>query len=334
MPLVTSRGVAVGVAVMTVLACTVLQSRSQPDGVVDGDRGSKPSARGDQPRRIQKRALTRVSEPPVVHKLNTAKKSVIKPNKTAIKRPQPIREATVRVEPDPIQSGTGKPAIIATKELMDFEKLPAGRQRLIATAIALAKNSPWMPYSYGGADPALGGLDCSGAMYFVMTRIGLTPPRTSAGQYEWLRVNRRLHIIPEGATTTDHRSLAWLLPGDLLFWSTPAAGADTQIVNITHVAMYLGRESKDGWQIMINATDGRTYRGTKANGYGVYDFRMPREGSASKMVGYGLPPGIPEIIPPVGPPLPDVFLPDVPAPDEPASQHPSQSSNKRKIPRK
>ena len=68
-----------------------------------------------------------------------------------------------------------------------------------------------------------------------------------------------------------------------------------KIVNITHVAMYLGREKTDGLQIMANATDGRSYRGTKANGYGVYDFSMPGKESKSKLVGYGSPPGISEI---------------------------------------
>ena len=33
--------------------------------------------------------------------------------------------------------------------------------------------------------------------------------------------------------------------------------------------MYLGREKRDGLQVMANATDGRSYRGTKANGYGI-----------------------------------------------------------------
>ena len=56
--------------------------------------------------------------------------------------------------------------------------------------------------------------------------------------------------------------------------------------------MCLGREKSDGWRVMINSTDGRSYRGTKANGYGVYDFSMPREGAATKLVGYGPPPGI------------------------------------------
>ena len=194
-----------------------------------------------------------------------------------------------------VKTGNGKPAIIETKDLADFEMLPAGRKNLIETAIAVARNSPWLPYSYGGADPALGGFDCSGAMYYVMTQSGLSPPRTSAGQYLWLRDHKRLHIIPQDVTATDDPSLAWLQPGDLLFWATAPPTQDVQSININHVAMYLGLEKKDGLQIMINSTDGRSYRGTKANGYGVYDFRVPGKESKSKLVGYGSPPGIPEI---------------------------------------
>ncbi|MEI7910441.1 MAG: hypothetical protein WCK77_12455 [Verrucomicrobiota bacterium] len=32
--------------------------------------------------------------------------------------------------------------------------------------------------------------------------------------------------------------------------------------------------------------------GTKANGYGVYDFRLPPAATTSKLVGYGAPPGL------------------------------------------
>ncbi len=91
------------------------------------------------------------------------------------------------------------------------------------------------------------------------------------------------------------------MPGDLLFWSTDPPADHAKSVNIAHVAMYLGREKKDGLQIMANATDGRSYRGTKANGYGVYDFRLSREGSKSKLVGYGPPPGITDILKPAAP---------------------------------
>ena len=55
---------------------------------------------------------------------------------------------------------------------------------------------------------------------------------------------------------------------------------------------------------MINATDGRSYRGTKANGYGVYDFKVPAAEAKAKLVGYGTPPGMEEIKPAAAPPAP------------------------------
>jgi len=194
--------------------------------------------------------------------------------------------------PPPIPVGNARPAIITTTALEGFADLSAPRQRLIETALAVAGNSPWLPYVHGGADPAQGGLDCSGAMYYVLTRCGLSPPRTSAGQYGWLRDHRQLHRVPDAATATDDPSLAGLRPGDLLFWATGKQAGDGKIQTITHVAMYLGRETKDGLHIMINATDGRSYRGIKANGYGVYDFHIPHGESKSKLVGYGPPPGL------------------------------------------
>jgi hypothetical protein len=105
--------------------------------------------------------------------------------------------------------------------------------------------------------------------------------------------------VADDAATADDPSLAELLPGDLLFWAIGPMAEDAEKVNITHVAMYLGREAKDGRRIMINATDGRSYRGTKANGYGVYDFRVPVAEAKAKLVGYGPPPGIEKIKPPL-----------------------------------
>ena len=60
--------------------------------------------------------------------------------------------------------------------------------------------------------------------------------------------------------------------------------------------MFLGYESKDDRPVMINSTDGRSYRGVKANGYGVYDFRLPAAGSKISFIGYGTPPGIAEML--------------------------------------
>jgi len=182
-----------------------------------------------------------------------------------------------------------RPARIATRELAEFSSLPDARRQLIETALAVVWESPWLPYLAGGADPAAGGFDCSGAMYFVMRKAGLDPPRSSGAQMEWLGKNGRLHLVAAEATDPQHPSLADLKPGDLLFWVVTGPGGT---VRVHHVAMYLGTEKKDGRPVMIGSTDGRSYRGQRANGYGVHDFRVPKAEAASRLLGYGTPPGI------------------------------------------
>lgn len=199
------------------------------------------------------------------------------------------------ISPGGVRVADTRPAVIGTADLVEFESLAAPRRRLIEAALAVARDSPWLPYLAGSADPGEGGFDCSGAMFFVMRKVQLDPPRSSRAQFAWLKENGNLHEVPPEATDTRHPSLADLRPGDLLFWTvtvTPLAGPSGPVVH--HVAMYLGTEKKDGRPVMINSTDGRTYRGRKANGYGVYDFRVPKPESTSKLAGYGTPPGISE----------------------------------------
>jgi peptidoglycan DL-endopeptidase CwlO len=192
-------------------------------------------------------------------------------------------------EPIPIKKIHGKPALITPQDLADFDSLPADRQKLIERAIAVAKDSPWLPYLMGGSTPTAGGFDCSGAMFYVMRGVGLDPPRTSAQQFQWLRQNGRLHQLPPGVVDLKHPSLDSLKPGDLLFWGKTGVTLEP---GITHVALYLGIEKKDFRPVMINSTDGRSYRGIQANGYGVYDFRLPSVGSKISFIGYGTPVGI------------------------------------------
>lgn len=186
----------------------------------------------------------------------------------------------------------GKPAVITVDSLKDFETLPDDRKKLIRQAIGVAVDSPWLPYRFGGSSPADGGFDCSGAMFYVLTQAGLEPPRTSASQFLWLKESKRLLEITVDVKSLDDPKMAKLRPGDLLFWGGTYAPVDDRKVNITHVALFLGREKKDDNAVMINSTDGRSYRGIKANGYGVYDFRLPREVGKSVFMGYGTPPGI------------------------------------------
>jgi cell wall-associated NlpC family hydrolase len=194
-----------------------------------------------------------------------------------------------RIDPIMMRDADTRPAWIETSELAGIESLPEARRRLIEGALALARNSPWLPYLAGGAEPEAGGFDCSGAMYFVMREAGLNPPRSSGGQMEWLRKAGRLHEVAAEAVDLKHPSLAALKPGDLVFWAADDISNKTRV---HHVALYLGTAKSDGLPLMINSTNGRTYRGKKANGYGVYDFRIPKSRSPSKLVGYGTPPGI------------------------------------------
>ena len=138
----------------------------------------------------------------------------------------------------------------------------------------------------------MAGFDCSGAVHYVLHKAGLTPPRTSANQFLWVRENSKLHPVPAGAEDTEDKCFSKLKPGDLVFWSGTYEPKDGRLVKITHVAIFLGYEKKDGRAVMINATDGRSYLGKKGYGFGVYDFRVPKKGGKSRMVGYGTPPGL------------------------------------------
>lgn len=205
--------------------------------------------------------------------------------------PKPVAEkASV-----PIKPPAGPPAKISSSELKEFEKLPDERKKLIEIALTTARDSSWLPYKFGGSEPSDGGFDCSGAMYYIMRKAGLKPPRTSAEQYLWLKENSRLNEVPADADELDDPSLKKIQPGDLLFWGGTYTPTDGRTVNITHIALFLGHEKKDGLAVMINATDGRSYRGKRANGFGVYDFHLPRGGSGSVFMGYGTPVGVAEM---------------------------------------
>lgn len=83
-------------------------------------------------------------------------------------------------------------------------------------AVQLAQQQEGVPYQYGGDTPR--GFDCSGLVYFVYHKLGVSLPRTAAAQYDHtLRVAR-----------------ADLKPGDLVFFYGG---------NLMHVGIYVG----DGW---------------------------------------------------------------------------------------
>ena len=183
-------------------------------------------------------------------------------------------------------------SITGAEDLKGFAELPENRRKLIEAALKVSGEVAEMPYKYGGNGATDGGFDCSGAMYYVLRKADLKPPRTSADQFLWVRENSKLHAVPLAARDITHEAFAALQPGDLLFWTGTYLPDDARLVKITHVAMFLGYEKKDGRPVMISATNGRSYRGVKVNGYGLCDFRVPAAESKSRLVGYGTPPGV------------------------------------------
>ncbi|MFM2197110.1 MAG: hypothetical protein RLZZ505_542 [Verrucomicrobiota bacterium] len=182
--------------------------------------------------------------------------------------------------------------MISSSDLRGFGELSGSRKALIEAALEALGEVSGMPYKYGGNGAVDGGFDCSGAVYHVLRKAGLKPPRTSADQFLWVREKSKLHPVPLAARDITHEAFTALQPGDLLFWTGTYEPDDARVVKITHVATFLGYEKIDGRPVMINATDGRSYRGVKVNGYGVCDFQVPKEGSKSRLVGYGAPPGV------------------------------------------
>jgi peptidoglycan DL-endopeptidase CwlO len=179
--------------------------------------------------------------------------------------------------PTPKETATptsqSQPAAVASldpSQLKDFDKQPQRVQELIRSALALTQRN--LAYTYGSADPASGGMDCSGFIYFVLSGAGFKDvPRQSSDQYLWVRKNGNFHsVLSRNADTFE---LEQLRPGDLMFWSgTYKVDRD---VPITHVMIYLGKQRGTNKPIMVGASDGRSYNGERRFGVSVFDFKLP-----------------------------------------------------------
>ena len=163
--------------------------------------------------------------------------------------------------------------------------LSAERRVVLGRSMAFLKESPAVPYRLGRADAM--GMDCSGAIVFMLKFADIVPPRSAHGQYEWLKQNKRLIMVPQTARTLDDPVFRTLLPGDLVFWAQ--TGPDTlKKRRVSHVHMYLGLE-KDGHPVMIGASDGRRYHGDAVHGFGIVDARVSNVGSATRIEAFGSP---------------------------------------------
>lgn len=175
----------------------------------------------------------------------------------------------------------------AIPELATPTDLSSERREILAVSQRELAAHPNVPYRYSQASPA-NGMDCSGAVYYLLRLAGCEPPRSSAAQYAWIQAAGNLHPVPTTARTLDDPAFAALQPGDLIFWApTPADPTATPRVN--HVQIYLGREKADGRAIMIGSSEGRSYRGQKQFGFSIVDLVIPKAGAAKPLIAYGPP---------------------------------------------
>ncbi|HWM23293.1 MAG TPA: NlpC/P60 family protein [Chthoniobacterales bacterium] len=193
--------------------------------------------------------------------------------------------------PSPSPKKKGAPATISSSEIAGYESYPPNVRKIIDTALELTTRN--LEYKYGSADPANGGMDCSGFIFYVLTQNGVRDvPRDSSQQYVWLRKAGNFKAVNSRQESTFE--LDELLPGDLLFWTgTYSIERDPPI---THAMIYLGKKGTNQ-RIMVGASDGRTYEGESRYGVSVFDFKIPKpartnEGRMSpNFIGYGRIPG-------------------------------------------
>jgi cell wall-associated NlpC family hydrolase len=184
------------------------------------------------------------------------------------------------------------------------------RRTLLEPALAFLEKNPAIPYKLGSADAS--GMDCSGAIFFLLKQAGQEPPRSAHEQYLWMKKLGRLTEVPATARSEADPVFAALLPGDLVFYAHDGPDAPAEI-HASHVHMYLGKET-DGHAIMIGSSEGRSYRHQKINGFGITDFHVPAAGAKTRIIGYGPPPPLAIPTSPAPSPLP-------PKPTAPPNTH-------------
>src|SRR5438874_7386829 len=213
-------------------------------------------------------------------------------NPKAVRPISPAPRAKHSPSPSPVAKPTPAPnATLSSAEIAGYESYPPEVRKMIDLALSLTSQN--LDYKYGSADPANGGMDCSGFVYYVLNQNGVAPyvPDDSRDQYIWLRSAGTFEPVVSG--TDDSFELKELKPGDLLFWSgTYSIERDPPI---THAMIYLGREKKTGGRVMVGASDGRTYQGQQRFGVSVFEFKIPQTENSeayegrerSRFIGYG-----------------------------------------------
>src|SRR4030095_3187386 len=259
-------------------------------------RSSKKTTHTPSPAALAKRK--KASPPPSPTPRSKSKHKKASPTPTPGESPVETETPSASPAESP-EAGRGKkgwPNVSLSPDAIEgYEKYPPKVRQILDAGLALTKEN--LDYTYGSADPANGGMDCSGFIYYVLKQNGFPDvPRDSSQQYVWVRKTGDFNAVlssKEGSFEFHD-----LKPGDLLFWrGTYNIDRDPPI---THTMIYLGREKRTNKRVMIGSSDGRTYDGKQRWGVSVFDFKMPppaKSGDAKispVFVGYGRIPGLNE----------------------------------------
>ena len=173
-------------------------------------------------------------------------------------------------------------ASLTAEELVEFDQQPERVKKLIRDALDLTRRN--LTYTFGSAEPAKGGMDCSGFIYYVLRQNGCSDvPRQANEQYIWVRKAREFDAVL--SRQKQSFELDDLLPGDLLFWTgTYTTERDPPV---THTMIYLGREKSTGQRVMVGSSDGRAYRGKSRWGVSVFDFQGGQTSKSTAKSGRG-----------------------------------------------
>jgi cell wall-associated NlpC family hydrolase len=244
-----------------------------------------------------KRKKASPSPSPTATPKSKSKRKKVSPTPTPGESPSATEtpSASPGETPESARGKKGWPNVsLSPDQIEGYQNDPPKVRQILDAGLALAKEN--LGYTYGSADPANGGMDCSGFVYYVLKQNGFPDvPRDSSQQYVWVRKAGGFYAVV--SRKEDSSEFDDLKPGDLLFWrGTYNIDRDPPI---THSMIYLGREKRTNKRVMVGSSDGRTYDGKQRWGVSVFDFKMPpppKSGDAKispVFVGYGRIPGLP-----------------------------------------
>ena len=179
-------------------------------------------------------------------------------------------------------------------EIVDPTSYPPEVRKIVELGLELAGKN--LGYKYASADPANGGMDCSGFIHYVLTQSGSKDvPRDAREQYVWIRKAGNFQAVL--TQRDDTFELDSLKPGDLLFWATNFGVSREP--EITQTMIYIGRDKRTNQRLMIGASENAALNGKTKTGVGIFNFSLSHsvsesanEESAPVFVGYGRIPGL------------------------------------------